>query len=294
MTVIIVCVAGMAVGNFVMSDMTSVMEIVQVFRNFVPIGPVWCHILVFLRTFSFSQSMLFISLVAVLRVWGGLASHYIGLSLKLVVASVVVIYSLSLTWAGVWLLPEWNTITVCMAAESEGSGLAVLIYLVITTALFIITVLSYCILFIGIRCKTAQTVALAGNTKSEILTLKAAVTVTIIFLLCFIIPFVPATFDGTSIGSSRHVLHVVNIFNSLAYLQSALNPYVYIATNSRFRRVYWKTWKRFTLILRCKRGEISPIGTSSGNNTSAQGSSSRPKQNVQLEAKNLDVPHASN
>jgi hypothetical protein len=248
----------MAVGNFVMSDVTAVMEIVLVLRQFVPVGFPFCHILAFTKTFSFTQAMLFISLVAVLRVSAGLSKHYVGLTYRRVIAYVGVVYAVALSWAWTWLLPRFNMTGVCNGKEGKQALLPVFIYLLVTAILFIITVLSYAILSIALACKKAQSVALAGNRKSEILTVKAAVSVSIIFLLCFLVPFAPVMFSE-ALQNSPAVLHVVHIFNSMACLQSALNPYVYLAANGRFRKVYWRSWRRAVKLLRCRRGEVGSV-----------------------------------
>jgi hypothetical protein len=277
----------MAVGNLVMSNITSMMDLVTVARRFVPVGAAWCYVLVFLRTFSFSQSMLFITLVAVIRAASGLSKHYVSLTVKKAVTCVVIVYALSLLWAGLWVMPGWRNVNLCLGILGTAAPTPLRLYLIASVVMFVITVCSYSLLLIGLRCKKAQSVALAGNKKSEILTLRAGVTVSVIFLLCYLLPFIPAVVKFTELAPLSAILHILHGFNSLACLQSALNPYVYLITNGRFRRIYMKSWRRFLMIVRGKRGEVSPLTVAHASSLNGQ------QRTLQSTVQHLEVPHKS-
>ena len=244
-----------------MSDVTSVMEIVLVLRKFTPVGTVWCYINVFLKTFSFSQSMMFITLVAVVRAWSGLSRHSIGLSVNKAISCVIVVYVLSIVWSCIWILPGVFGINECMGQIQQWShhrAFAVLIFLIIVIILFITTIGSYFLLIIWMRCKNVTNASFVK--KSEILTLKAAKTVSTIFIACYLIPFLPAALRLVNLVPMHHVIHILYGFNSLACLQSALNPYVYLATNAHFRRIYWRSLRRlFIRITRRHPRQVTPI-----------------------------------
>ena len=234
----------MSVGNFVMSDVTSVMEMILVLRKFVAVGPGFCYVNVFLRTFSFGQSMLFIALMAVLRAWSGLTKTYTSLSLKKIIICVVAVYVLSLVWAGVWVKPSFNTTSICNGMPAPVNMTVLMIFLGVTIFLFLLTLLSYVALGTGIRCRRVQNTIVTGSKKSEILTLQAAITVSIVFIVGYFIPFMPAVISFPKFVPLYNLLHVFSVFNSLAYVQSAVAPYIYLGTNAHFRRAFKKSCKR--------------------------------------------------
>ena len=227
----------MAVGNFVMSDVTSVMEIVSIVRHYVYVGRAWCHIVIFLSTFSFTQSMLFITLMAVIRIWSGLSTHRTALSTKKVVVFISIVYVLSIIWGAMWSLPDTGDLNGGSCFETRGQSITFVFlpYFIMTSVLFIATVCSYVTLIVWMCCKNTM----AGNRKSEILTLKAAVAVTVLFTVSYLIPLIDNfVYLDLPANGSASVLHT---FVCLGYVQSALNPYIYLATNSHFREIYKAT-----------------------------------------------------
>ena len=257
----VLCVfAGMSVGNFMMSDVTSVMEMVLVLRKFVAV-PDFCYINVFLRTVAFGQSMLFIALVAVLRAWGGLSKQYKFLSLKKVMVCVAVVYVLSLAWAGVWVIPSFKIIAVCMGWPTPVNKTVVMIFLSVTLCLFLLTIISYIALGIGIRCRRVQNTIVTGNKKSEILTLRAAVSLSIVFIVGYFIPFLPGIISFPKFVPVHNLLHIYSLFNSFAYVQSAVAPYIYMATNAHFRRAFKITCRKVFCICGNKVGPVNASST---------------------------------
>ena len=254
----------MSVGNLVMSDITSIMEIVLVARRFVPVGPVWCYIHVFLRTFSFNQSILFITVVAVIRAWSGLASHPVNLTTRSALACVVCVYVTSSVSAALWVLPSASGISLCMGRLQDSTPLSVIVSLLsVVVILFFITLVSYICLTVSLHCKNKQSTAVIGSKKSEILTLKAAITVSITFLLCYLLPFLAAiNFRDVPIHG---YIHVLGAFNSLAYLQSVINPYIYLVTNQHFRRVFVRTCNEACVFWKRGRGRVDITDSSTVN-----------------------------
>ena len=198
--------------------------------------------------------MLFIALVAILRTRSGLARKHITLSRRAAIISVTMVYVFSIVWAAVWVLPEMGSIYLCMGefGRKKIPQVPVLVYMSMNGIVFIVTFLSYAILTCHMRCKNRQNTSIMN--KTEILTLKAGVSVSIIFIVSYLMPFVPRVVLFRQYVGPQNALHVIKLFVSLTYLQSALNPYVYMATNSNFRKIYWKTLCRTF----CKTSRIHP------------------------------------
>ena len=247
-------------GNFVMSNVTSVMEMVLVLRKFVAV-PGFCYINVFLRTVAFGQSMLFIALVAVLWAWVGLSKQCKFLSLKKAIIFVVAVYVLSLVWAGVWIIPSFKIIAVCMGWPTPVNQTVLMIFLSVTIFLFLLTIISYIALGIGIHYRGVQNTIVTGSKKSEILTLRAAVNLSIVFIVGYFIPFLPGIISFPKFVPVHNLLHIYSLFNSFAYVQSAVAPYIYMATNVHFRRAFKITCRKVFCICGNKVGSISASST---------------------------------
>ena len=258
-----VCFSAMAFGNFVMSDVASAIEMVYIVKHYVPFGRAWCYSVAFLSAFSYTQSMLFITLIAVIRAISGLSKYHNKFSTKTVIIYIAIVYALSIVCGITWSIPGIGDVDHCLGYDTSESVSNIFVsYIILVITLFIITFCSYLTLILWMHCKNSM----AGNRKSEILTLKASVAVTVLFVACYVTPLL-AGFVSMDVPLHQ-MTHVMNVFNVLAYVQSAVNPYIYLATNSHFREIYKTTCYK---VLSCciQRPRAVSDSNSGNNNTSS-------------------------
>ena len=66
-----VCVLGMAIGDALMTTVAAPMELYDVISNFVVPGSSWCAAKVFIRSFCFTNSLIFILIISAIRLMYG-------------------------------------------------------------------------------------------------------------------------------------------------------------------------------------------------------------------------------
>lgn len=132
------------------------------------------------------------------------------------------------------------------------------LYMGVTFTLFVGTVTCYAILA-AVLYKRRRSLNLPPqytNNKRDILTLRVAGTVTAVFILSFLTPFIPAL---TRAPSRDAALHYVALFQCIASVQSVMNPVIYLCANKVYRSTLFGLLPRFC---QCRGASVaSEIGT---------------------------------
>ena len=266
----------MSVGDLIMSDCVAIMELMELINGNSGFNITWCIMKLFLRTFSFFQSLLFITMIAVLRTYFGLASHKVKPSKTKIVLAIMLVFSVSGIMGVLWSLPKGTSVQTCLGLEGNFSDhvskILLNVLMIITMVLFLVSVFCYIILAIAIKCKNNVQ---AKSHKLEILTTKVGLVVFVIFLICYVCPFLPAIVPKGTLGPAKYRQNRNSLFNTLALLQSAISPVVYILSNSSLKKSFVKSCYMVQCTMNHTASDEETTNASSSMNTSTSVSTLR-------------------
>lgn len=278
-----VLLIGIALADFTRSGITAPMEIAQLANGLAsPFGESWCSGKIALRSFSFNSTLILLAVVSFVRMLYGVMTFPPKLTNRKSVAILFLTYILASALTLLSTNKSSGTFTSCMGKtallekdknRSKTYGRALLSYCI---AVFGIMVFSYSMLGIRLRFRRKNMVAAVTlndrnslvarkankASKSEIMTLKVAVYVSVCFLTCYLIPFFPMFDAITDKVPFESVFHYIAIFNAFSYLQCCANPTICLWNCKIYRdcliSVIPQSAKNVLVRLRCLSRETQP------------------------------------
>ena len=259
-----VLVLGMALADGMMTTFLAPIEITEIFLKLVVPGKMWCIIKFFFRTTYFSVSLISIFVVSLFRLLYVTVPTLRRPTLFSMTILVCIIYLLGACSSA---LTTTYTYKACLGFyRYYTTNKALIRYLaVFNFVIFLSTLLCYLIL--GLLLKFQCVSGSKLNSKNDILTLKISLVVTVWFAVCYLFPFIPTQIPLPPLNV---ILHYAAMFNTLVYLQSAVNPLIYTWNSVVYKEVIAETVPLVLsgLIHRLcciRHTQVEPLPTASGN-----------------------------
>ena len=235
-----VLVAAMAVVNGLSCSLTAPMDLHDVITTYSTVSVPWCHAKVGVRAFCFNVIKFLMLAAAFTRLVIGCFSKPVTVRYSVMILVSVVGFIVGTLGAVNNTRSTASPLNICLGRLML-TGADWSFYLIVSVSLYVATLICYLLLAVVLKLraclKRTQTLSHNLNDTVVLLSYKSAIGVTIIYSISFLSPFISRIVRAADgIPDLRYMLHYMACYTALVYIQAAVTPLAFIATNKILKK----------------------------------------------------------